>query len=376
MMTYSTSVHASSTRLLSTAAIVAAGFAGVGVAIGVHDGHDSWLVPAITGVVVAGTLGAVWHVLISSAGRVRSLLGTTAVLGIGGIVTGLTIGASAQAIATMISGDTAVSAMLGDTVDGYARTLDEAHQDATIFKPLILTANKAVAGYRGFAKGEALSGMGPKYEEYTSFADDFQRASAALSTTLNEAEALKASGAVAISAMREAAAASDQDAFVAATVALGAAVSGLNGIDVSPIINGTGVVTVDTSEGVNLDTQTEDFQNEARAILADRAQVGMPAFTPVTKGEAVRATAFGASLHGWIVAAVIDLIPMLVLLFSFATAREVLLRESVPAKPYRAPHDWGRFFRRASAQERADRVRAEEDAVQTAGTRPRIVAGE
>ena len=188
MNNYHDSTHAKGVRLLQTTAIVAAGFAGVGMALGIHESHGGWGLPIVTGTVLAGTFAATWHVLIGFGARVRHTAAVAAVGAIGAVVTGITLGASAQAIATAMSGQPSVAAVLTKQVDSYNQALGAAYAEATSFAPLVEAANINEAGYRAMAQQETThGGCGPRCEEMNSYATSFQGASAGLQALLDDA---------------------------------------------------------------------------------------------------------------------------------------------------------------------------------------------
>jgi hypothetical protein len=285
------------------------------------------------------------------------------------VLTGLTLGASALSIAAAVAGNGATQAVLADRVDGYAQTLDAAHSEALTFSPLILQASATSAGFEVMASQEAGgnlgsgAGEGPRYAEMMSTAAAFDRMSEGLTALEATAAEERAKGDLAIANLREAAATGNQPAFIAATVALGSAVSGLNAIDARPITL-AGMVTSDASGEVSMDAQTERFQAEAAVVLAERESVPVPTFAPFSVFDAVRWEAFGAALHGVIVAASVDLLPLLALMIVMLTGADPMLRDAPREKP----------LRRSGASRNAD-IR-EEEADARVGSKPRLVAGE
>jgi hypothetical protein len=371
-MDYHQTHHARSTRLFQTTALVAAAFAGVGVTIGLHDvgAHDGWMLPVLTGAAISVLFGTAWHVLIGFGARVRRREAVFAVSAAGVMLTAMTLGASALSIAAAVAGNGATQAVLASRVDAFAETLDEAHRQALTFSPLIETASIASAAYTSMAKQEAegklgaKSGCGPRCVEMQSFAATYGQAQVALTALRGEADGYRDTGAAAIVGLRTAAAAGDQQAFMRSTVDLGAAVSDLNGINPTPITSTTGVVVVDTAQDVSLDAQTASFHTQAETLLAARQTVTPPAFVPFSVFDAVRWEAFGAALHGVIVAASVDLLPLLALMIVMLTANEPLLRDA-PRMRKRKPTE----------AERNASIRSEEDEA-SVGSYLHVVAAE
>ena len=371
-MDYHQTHHARSTRLFQTTALVAAAFAGIGVTIGLHDvgSQDGWMLPVLTGGAIAVLFGTAWHVLIGFGARVRRREAVIAVAAAGVVLTVMTLGASALSIAAAVAGRGATQAVLADRVDGYAESLDEAHRQALTFAPLIETASIASAAYSSMAEQEADgklgagSGCGPRCVEMQSFAATYAQAQVALTDLREQADTYRDAGATAVVGLRNAAAAGDQQAFMMSSVDLGAAISELNGINSTPITSTTGVVVVDTAQDVALDDQTAAFHSQADALLTQRQTITPPGFVPFSVFDAVRWEAFGAALHGVIVAASVDILPLLALMIVMLTANEPLLRD---APRMRKP--------KPTEAERNASVRSEEDDTST-GSHLHVVAAE
>lgn len=371
-MDYHDTHHAGSARLFQAAAVIAAIFAGIGVTIGLHrmDALHGWLLPVITGLAIALLFGVAWHVLIGFGARVQRREAVIGVVAAGILLTAMTLGASALSIAAAVAGASATQAVLADRVDGYAESLDAAHREATVFVPLIETAAITSAAYSAMADQEAQgrlgsgSGCGPRCVEMQSFASGYAQAQAGLTELRAAADGFRDRGEAAVAGLRGAAALGDQDAFLRATVALGSAVSDLNGVNAQPIVATTGVVVVDTAQDVALDDQTDAFHAEAEALLAGRELVETPVFVPFSVFDAVRWEAFGAALHGVIVAASVDLLPLLALIVVMLTAKDPLLRDGPRV---RQP--------RPGQIERNEAIRQEEDDARR-GSALRVVAGE
>jgi hypothetical protein len=105
-------------------------------------------------------------------------------------------------------------------------------------------------------------------------------------------------------------------------------IAGLNAVDPRPIIQQTGGVDAGP-KGIDLTKETKEFDDLAAKALANRQQVAAPVFAPISVGEATRNQMFGTAMHGWILAGVIDIVPLLLLIIAFAMSREVWMNEEV-----------------------------------------------
>lgn len=324
------------TRSLQIAAILCALFAAAGIAHGMHDANPAggWLVPALAGIVAAAGFAIFWHVVIGSVvGMVR--LATIIALFVGAvIVTAVAVGASAQAIATAISGRSALAAELSQQVDAYNTALAEAYTQATGWRGVAEAAVVLSAGFRVQANNEAGGGhgtgkgCGPKCNSYGEAAESFGAGGQALNRLLDDATAMRDKGDGAMTDLRLAAANGDQDAFMAAANAVAQQIGKLNAVDPQPIIANTGMV-IASDKGIDLSAETADFEAKGKAALANRHAVDAPIFRPMSLGEATRKQFVGSALHGWILAGAIDILPLLFLAMIFVLSREVWLQEDV-----------------------------------------------
>lgn len=323
------------TRALQWAAALCATFAAVGIAHGVHDANpqDGWLMPLLAGGVAATVLAVVWHAMVGSViGMVRAV--TIVILFVlAAMLTVTAIGASAQAIATAISGRSSVSAELSERIDSYGKALAEAYNQATGFRGVQVQAMVIAAGLRGQADTEAGGangtgkGQGPRWAEIIDTANSFEAGAKALQDLLDAAAAMRDKGNEALGRLRTAAAISDQQAFMAAAEDVAQQIAKLNGIDPKPIISSTGAVVVSAKGIQGLTEETAEFNRKADVALASRVAVDAPVFTPISVGEATRRQVFGTALHGWVIAAAIDVLPLLLLSIAFVLSREVWMHQ-------------------------------------------------
>jgi hypothetical protein len=324
-------------RCLQIAAILCALFAAAGISHGIHEANPQggWMFPVGAGIIAATALAACWHVLIGSVvGMVR--LSMIIALFIGGILlTSIALGASAQAIATAISGRAALAAELSGKVEEYNTALADAYVRATSWRAAADAANILATGLEGRAETEAGGGngtgkgCGPKCSSLKDAAGSFRAGSTALASLLEEAANTRQHGEEGLGRLRLAAAAGDQNTFMAAVEEVAQAITVLNAVDPKPVVDNIGMVMFG-DKGIDLSTETSDFRAKANAALANRPEVAKaPVFTSMTLGEATRKQVFGSALHGWILAGAIDVLPLLFLAICFVISREVWLLEDV-----------------------------------------------
>jgi len=311
-------------------------FAAVGIGEGIHMNNPDggWLIPVFAGLVAATALAIFWHVVI---GNVVGMIRRTMMVGVfllSLVVTLISLGASAQAIATAIAGHSALTAELSAQVDEYGQSLAKAFAEATRWRGVQAAANAKAAGFEAQAKSEeggshgTGKGCGPKCSSYRDFASSFQNGADALAAMLKDAAEVRDGGDAAMSNLRDAAARGDQNGFMAATEGVAKAIAALNAVDPSPIIAQTGGVTVN-GRGIDLTKETKDFNDMADKSLAKRQFVKAPVFAPMSLGDATRRQMLGAAMHGWILAGAIDLLPFFFLCLAFFLSREVWLNEEV-----------------------------------------------
>lgn len=322
--------------IMQLAAMGCALFASAGIANGMHEANPDggWVTPVFAGIIAALALAGIWHALIGSVTHMVRVIMLVALF-IGAItLTAITIGASAQAIATAVSGRAALSAELSERVDAYGRALAEAYTQATGWKGVADSANVIATGLskqaeteRGGGNGTG-KGCGPRCSLMQDAASAFEAGAIRLHAMLDDAAAIRESGDQHMSDLRLAASRGDQNAFMAAAEAVNQIVAKLNAIDPRPIIDTTGIVLV-SEKSLNLSGETEQFRQKAATALADRHSVDTPVFTPISLGEATRRQFLGSAMQGWILAAVIDLLPLMIFGFAFVISREVAMHQEV-----------------------------------------------
>jgi hypothetical protein len=326
-------------RWMRRAGMLCALFAAVGIGDGIHQANPDggWFMPVIAGLVAACALAIFWHIIIHTVtGMVRTAM-IIALFVVAFIVTALSLGASAQAIATAISGQAALTAELSSDVDGFNQALAKAYAEATGWRGIAAAAITKATGYQAQAKGEeggshgTGKGCGPKCQSYKEFAGSFSDGATELNKMLEEAAAQRDAGEAQMSAMRSAAAHADQDGFTAAAEGVDNVIAKLNAVDPRPIIAQTGVVSA-SPKGIDLNAETKDFNVTAQKAYANRKQVEAPVFVPMSVGEATRHQMFGSALHGWILASVIDLLPLFFLILAFVMSREAWMNEQITSE--------------------------------------------
>jgi hypothetical protein len=322
--------------VMQLAAVGCALFAAAGIANGMYQANPDggWPTPIFAGIIAALALAGIWHVLIGSITHMVRVIMVVALFAGAVALTAITVGASAQAIATAVSGRAALSAELSANVDAYAKALAEAYAQATGWKGVADSANVIATGLakqaeteRGGGNGTG-KGCGPRCSMMQDAAAAFEAGAARLHAMLDDAAAIRESGDKHMSDLRLAASRGDQNAFMAAAEAVNQTIAKLNALDPKPIIDTTGMVLV-SNESLNLSGETQQFREKASAALADRHSVDAPVFTPLSLGEATRRQFFGSAMQGWILAAVIDLLPLLIFSFAFVISREVAMHQEV-----------------------------------------------
>ena len=323
-------------RFMQFAGTLCALFAAVGIADGIHQANPDggWTMPVLAGVVAASALAILWHVVIGSVvGMVRMTM-IVALFVAASILRVIQLGASAQAIATAVAGQAALSAELSAVVDGYNQKLAKAYAEATSWSSIASAAGTKATGYAKQSETEAGGangngkGCGPKCASLKDIAASFSTGQTALDGLLKDAADERDQGEADMSELRGAAARADQDGFMAAAEGVARAIAKLNAVDPRPIIENIGSVVV-SKKGIDNSKDTADFYAKADKALAGRKAIDAPVFVPMSVGEATRRQAFGSAMHGWILASVIDLLPLFFLILAFVFSREVWLNEEV-----------------------------------------------
>jgi hypothetical protein len=323
-------------RWMRRAGMLCAMFAAVGNGDGIHQANPDggWFMPIIAGIVAAAALAILWHIIIHT---VTGMVRTSMIVGlfvVAFIVTALSLGASAQAIATAIAGEASLSAELSAVVDGYSAKLAKAFGNATSWQSLVGAADNTATGFRARAKGEEAGGhgtgkgCGPKCTEMLEWAASFDGTRDQLNKTLEDAKADRDVGVAALADLRNAAAHADQNGFIVASGGVTEAIEKLNAVDPRPIIEQAGGMQA-TKTSMDMTKETKEFVNSANKQLANRQPVIAPTFAPMSVGEATREQWAGSALHGWILASVIDLLPLFFLILAFLMSREVWMNEDI-----------------------------------------------
>jgi hypothetical protein len=334
-----------SIRMMRLAGAASALFAAFGIAHGIHDVNPDagWLIAGVAGGFAAIGFAIFWHVVINMIHRMIRPSYIGAMFSVCFVVTALAVGSSAQAIATMVAGTPSMIAELSNQVDAHNRALAEAYKQAVSWRGVADSALVLAVGYDKRAEMEAGGkhgtgrGQGQKWSSYKEFADNYRTGYMALTGLLDEARELDAVGDSQLLRLRTAAAHGDQEAFLAASGDVASTISRLNAIDPKPIVANLGVVLVG-DKGINLTSETEDFRAKADKTFAGRQTVDAPVVMPISLGEATRRQIFGAAMHAWILASVIDLMPLMFLLIGYISSREVGMHVLV-SRPKLTPAD-------------------------------------
>jgi hypothetical protein len=329
-------------RLLQYAAMLAALFAAAGITAGLHGGDPAsgWFLPTFAGIICAVVLAAYWHHAIDAFVGVANPLRIAGWFVASLVVTALALSYSAQGIAQAVSGHAALVRELENRIAGYSTALDEAYVKGTAWSPIIDVALQTASAYDYLMKDEQAGqhgtgkGCGSLCAQDKEFADNFHTGYDRLSDLLNNAKAMRDTGNAALVSLQDAAADGDQKAFLVAGGEVTRAVTDLNGIDPRAIITMTGVINVvrDPSgklASVSLDGPTKAFHATADKLLGERQFVTPPTFTLISLGEATRAQMFGSALHGWLLAAGIDVMPFIFFFCGFLISREPWMNQMI-----------------------------------------------
>jgi hypothetical protein len=323
-------------RLMRIGGIASALFAAFGIAHGIHDVNPDagWLTAGITGSVAAIGLAIFWHAAISMVYRMVRTAWICATFALCLVVTAFGVGASAQAIATMVAGQPSLVAELSTQVDAHNRALAEAYKQATGWRGVAEAATVLATGYDARAEMEAGGkhgtgkGQGQKWSSYKEFADGYRSSAAALNALLDDATEIQAIGNTQMTRLRTAAAHGDQEAFLNASGDIASTITRLDAIDPKPIVANMGVVSA-SAKGIDLTPETQDFKAKADKAFAGRQSVDGPVVMPISLGEATRRQMGATAMHAWILASVVDIIPLGLLLLGFIGSREVWLHAQV-----------------------------------------------
>jgi hypothetical protein len=325
-----------SIRMMRLAGITSALFAAFGIAHGIHDVNPDagWLIAGVTGVFAAIALAIFWHAAINMIHRMMRPAYICGVFALCFVVTVLGVGASAQAIATMVAGRPSLIAELSNQVDAHNRALAEAYRQATGWRGVAEAATVLATGYDARAEMEAGGkhgtgkGQGQKWSSYKEFADGYRSGAAALTSLLDDAADIQAIGNSQMMRLRTAAAHGDQEAFLTASGDIASTITRLDAIDPKPIVANMGVVSA-SAKGIDLTPETQDFKAKADKAFAGRQSVDGPVVMPISLGEATRRQIAATAMHAWILASVIDVMPLVFLLLGFMGSREVWLHAPV-----------------------------------------------
>jgi hypothetical protein len=326
------------TSLLTTAkaaAFVAAGIAAFGTAIGLHAASPNagWLIPALVGIGLAALLAAGWHVVLHGAAYSRHGKGITASIVGGLLLAAIALGASGWTLATAIGGSAAQGIYHQQALQQHEAALVIAYERVQAQQAIVEQLALTATAYTGFAESEergdfGAPGCGPACRDYQRVGANMQSLGRDLRGVLDDAKETFELGQQAVAIGRSAISADDPETFGIAMAAIASAVSELNAVDVSTRATGGGMVEWEQANGgptaANRDNLTEAVHDVAEAAVLD--PVPVPVFAPMTRGEAVityRDRVPGA----WIVAAAVDLSPLVLLLLVMAYAREPLLRQ-------------------------------------------------
>lgn len=329
----------------------AAVIAGVGASIGLHESSTSsgWFIPILVGTGIAIFLACGWHIVLKGMekGRTRDGVGGALVGAV--MLTSVAVATSTTALTSAIGGPAAQSAHQQMILSKHELALRRAWAYALLWYGLEDKATTAAASYRGLMSEETKTGCGSRCEAYKRVAANYEITGREVR---REIEGLKRQRDVAqdvIEEAREDIATDDERAFAGSLARIGGATAALSAVDLGSLLNRVGFVEGDAvNRGLDalnrIDQDMRDFVEDVRIRKID---VEIPTYMSITDNEAVLLYADRVA-GAWAVALGVDLGPLVLCLLIFALAKEPLLRD--PA-------------RRQSQQERANKIRGEEEAL-------------
>lgn len=352
------SYHKRNTALAKAAARVCATGAGFGVAAGLMSPDDGVLhgqfLPVVLGAVIGGVIGLAWEIAINLAARVRTRTGTPLVAAGAVLIAMAAVGASSWAIATSLSGPSAVRQYLADAIVVQQRAFTVAAANARNEAEMADAADAAAAQARSQIALEregrfsGARGDGPRTRFLAEAADGFARVASAMHDEAARVALLQAHGEKLLVTLQQDAAASPAR-FPGHVAELESVAAELEAIRLAPRARNAALIAVGEAA---VDLPGRQMQQAVRAIadklIARAADIGdgrkelEPAvFEPIQPHDAVLRYAASAAAGGWATAVCVDLLPLVLLGLIMSTSREELLHR-VPgsAAPQIDPSDY------------------------------------
>ena len=328
--------HSSSVRLARALALVGSVAAGLAVFWGLRDilaldgGLSSWAIPIAAATALACFLAGGWHMILGGAPEAKGHH-SAIVLGLGGVLTAITIATSAWWLATALGGSSATRHHHQLFFLASEKAADKVLDSVEPERALIGSVQRVRTGYQQLAQAEerfgVLSGRrgcGRVCEQIKAAAGQFLEIEDDMSDDFNRREAMIANARETLRGARNASSEGDNlqtsQLIIRASNQLAEAkrISLTESASVLQLIP----IAATGERLAELETQTLRIPELAREIDRDREAIEFPAWQPLARSEAVVTYADHVSL-AWVVAVSLDLLPLLLLgVIAAAKARE------------------------------------------------------
>lgn len=317
-------------RTARFAAFVSASVAAVGATLGFYEMTDDWLIAGLFGVGVAAILGLGWHMVITGAEHARRTMNRVFLVALGLVLFGVAIATSGWSLVTAVGGKSAITAYQVEQLRVAEDALTEAHNRLDEQHALVNHVLQTATATGMLAEEEGRTGEGPLFRSYLRTEENLRGKASAMAGQLVQGDAYYSVGLEWVAKANEALATDEE--FRAAMSEIARHTTLLNGIDVTQDVLTVGMVGLNDQGLAELTPLTAELYEAAGAI--DTATVDVPAYTAITRSEAV-AAAGDKVLPAWIAAIGIDLAPLLFMLMVMFMANEPLIRQQADPKPLR-----------------------------------------
>lgn len=319
-------VTQSSVRLARALALIGSLAAGLAVFWGLRDilapegGLSSWAIPVAAATALACLLAGGWHMILGSAAEAKGHHAVV-VLGLGTILTAITIATSAWWLATALGGSSAVRHHQQQVFSEVERASSSILDALEPERQIIVAVQGIRSGYEKLALAEQRHGVlsgrpgrGPVFEEV----NDVARALLVIEQTMIGVFDQRNATIVAVrESLRNASRASTLGENTIVGEMVMKAINQLadaRRMSVLELASTVQVIPVTSSADrlKELENLTRGIPELARKLGQNQQIVEMPNWEPVSRSEAVVRYADNVSL-AWIVAVSLDLLPLLLL---------------------------------------------------------------
>lgn len=303
-------------------ALICAGIAGIGAAIGFSDMTANLPLSVLLGGGVAIVLAFGWHTLLSAAEHSRRTLTRVGLVTAGVLLVCVALATSGWSLATAIGGRTALSQAQATALADHAAALDAAKARVDAQEALINTVKQSAVATQMLGAEEGTSGEGPLFRSYQRTSENLDILATSMTDDLGKAAAAVQAGTEALTAGR--AALGNDDAFSRAMADAEAATAALLAIDISRRVLSVGMVGLNDAKQPQLEPITAALYKAAAGSVP--AAVEVPVYAPMTRAQATFERA-GSVLPAWIAAIGVDVTPLILLCLLLLLSHEPLLRE-------------------------------------------------